>query len=119
MKNPTYTRKTFQDMIVWYNNETGELECVYVDHGNTLVPITDEIKKLQDNWDALVQYIQRLNIGRDKDNYICSMCKQLFQNPPQLTHFAGVYCSECAEKYKQDNSQICSLCGEPYYLCVC
>lgn len=119
MQNSDYTRKNFGDIIVWYNNKTGELECIYVDNGDTIVPITDEMKARKDDLEALAQYIQSLNIGRKKENYICCICARIFPNPPELTHFAGLYCPECAEQYKQENSQLCSLCGEPYYLCVC
>lgn len=118
MHSPNYTRKVCGDIIVWYNN-TGELDCIYVDDGATAVPITEEMKARKDDFEALVHYIQSLNVGRKKENYMCCVCGRIFPNPPQLTHFAGLYCRECAEEYKRNNSQRCLLCGKPYYLCVC
>jgi late competence protein required for DNA uptake (superfamily II DNA/RNA helicase) len=53
-------------------------------------------------------------------DYFCSICaKHLKKNQVELQHFAGTYCKECSEKYKKENSGICSLCREPYWRCYC
>jgi len=34
-------------------------------------------------------------------------------------HFAGRYCKECWEEYKDKNSGRCGMCGAPMWRCVC
>ena len=56
----------------------------------------------------------------EKSEYFCCTCaKPIRKNEVALQHFAGTYCEECAERYKKQNSKICSRCKKPLWKCYC
>lgn len=66
--------------------------------------------------EGFVDYLTKEII--DKGKVVCSDCGKIIENVAGR-HFAGVYCSECWERFKSKNSSICNICGKPYYECVC
>ena len=104
-------------VVAWYNKDTEMLEAVWKDEGVTAIPMKsvgmyEHIIRFED----MCKAIKHLD---DKELYICTRCAQIFNKPPALRHFAGIYCSDCADEHKQIHSGTCMSCRQPHWRCTC
>lgn len=68
-------------------------------------------------WERINKEIEETVI---KDLINCSGCKKTLKREKEGgSHFAGHFCKECWEQYKEENRRKCGICNAPMWRCHC
>src|SRR5690606_8076040 len=112
-----YTKIERDGLTVTYQD--GKIDGVWV--GVQQIPLTSSlVQDSKGDFEALLNILKVANeIGGE--NFVCSGCAQLHaMKHLALQYFAGCYCSECSDKFKQEMGvRPCLLCGKPPRGCHC
>lgn len=100
------------DITVWIKDDM--VSSAWFDDGRTSIP--ESVCKGRKIEDVILFLLD----VREQGKILCSDCgKMITKEEVKHSHFAGNFCSKCAERYKKQNSGECGLCGKPYYECEC
>jgi len=106
--SPFYDYSYNNNMVIWLSDD-GRITSMWRDKGS--VAINKYYTQL-----VTKELLQEIKANIDK--LFCSCCnKEVSEYAGR--HFAGVYCEECWENYKKENSRRCGLCNSPLYECCC
>lgn len=115
-KEADFDYKTHDGIVLWIKDEV--VETCWTNSGQTSVPIR-HIKQYVPLLSPIgvIRFLRSLMV---KKEVFCSDCgKIISERDVAGSHFAGRYCKECWEDYKEKNSRRCLMCGRPMYECCC
>ena len=104
-----FSEYSYNDNLVLWLSDDSIITSMWRNKGSTAI---NKYKKIIITKELLQ------DIKTNIDKLFCSSCnKELSEYAGR--HFAGVYCSNCWENYKKENSRRCGICGAPLYECCC
>jgi len=117
-------------VTAWYDERTGEMRSLWARNGLRAIPVNapvlDPRLRRRETFKELVAWLLKMGVAEGEasrvlgENYICSDCGRLDSiEGLGHSHFAGLYCPECAQAYRRQRSAPCLLCGQPEHSCCC
>lgn len=93
--------------------------CIWVDNGGTIWRMGEEGDRKIRNGD-IEEMFDEIYEKRSNGIEKCSVCCDEFDKDDIVGRkFASIFCEDCWEKFKKNNSSTCSKCGKKMYNCHC
>jgi len=119
--NVDYRLDTDDGITLWIKETASGGRKIYnawVDDGGTSVP--ESVYDSASGGDEIIEVIRNIRSVVHDGKRWCTSCGDILEDDEVAgTHFAGVFCDECWEDYKEGNNGMCGLCGKKRYECVC